>query len=199
MVLLIVFWSPKQSKIEESSIGSMAKQLEAHVHEEPKLWSFIVLCHKQIMNARRESKERNLTWRIQEDSNCLTLLEHFLESISCILYFFSKLEKLGIQHFKRCVNWSWNEEVIAIGSQSHQGEGQFRSCEISLWLRNHKVIIVKWRLSACEISQPILHAYEILLSASRYLRPTLLDFFFRYLLFKSPFSPCNPPIIGFLS
>ena len=24
-------------------------------------------------------------------------------------------------------------------------------------------------------------------------------FFFRYLLFKSPFSPCNPPIIGFLS
>ena len=40
---------------------SMAKQLEAHFHEEPKLGSFIILSHKQIMNARRESKERYLT------------------------------------------------------------------------------------------------------------------------------------------
>ena len=40
---------------------SMEKQLEAHFYEEPKLGSFIILCDKQIMNARRESKERNLT------------------------------------------------------------------------------------------------------------------------------------------
>ena len=72
-------------------------------------------------------------------------------------------------------------------------------------LQNHKVIVAKWALG-CEMETfslwnfaTILHAYKILLSASRYLRPTLLDFFFRYLLFKSPFSPCNPPIIGFLS
>ena len=31
------FLSPKQSKIEESSIESMAKKSEAHLHEEPKL------------------------------------------------------------------------------------------------------------------------------------------------------------------
>ena len=31
------------------------------------------------MNARRERKERNLTWRIQEDSNCWTLLDTFGE------------------------------------------------------------------------------------------------------------------------
>ena len=43
-------------------------------------------------------------------------------------------------------------------------------------LRNQP-LAVKWRLSACEILQPILHACEIHLSASRYLRPTLLDFF----------------------
>ena len=121
----------------------MAKQLEAHFYEEPKLWSFIVLFHKQIMNERRENKERNLTWRIQENSNCCTHLEHFLEFISCILYVFSKLGKSGIQRFKRGMNRSWNEEVIAIGSQSRQAEGQFRSCEISLWLRNHKVIAAK--------------------------------------------------------
>ena len=122
---MIAFWSPKQSKIEESSIESMAKQLEAHLYEEPKLWSFIVLCQKQIMNARRENKERNLTWRIQEDSNCWTHLEHFLNSISCILYVISNLKKSGVQRFKRCTNRSWNEEVIAIGSQSHQAENWF--------------------------------------------------------------------------
>ena len=144
MVFLIVFWSPKQSKIEESSIESMAKQLEAHLYEEPKPWSFIILFQKQIMNARRESKERNLTWRIQEDSNYWTLLENFLESISCILYiFFFKLGKSGIQCFKRWANQSWNEEVIAIRSQSHQAEGQFRNCKISLWVWNHKVIAAK--------------------------------------------------------
>ena len=133
---MIAFWSPKQSKMEESSIESMAKQLEAHLHEEPKIWSSIVLFQKQIMNAIRESKERNLTWRIQEDRNCWTHFEYFLESMSCIL-------KSEIQRFKWCVNRSWNEEVIAIGSQSHQAEGQFRSYEISLWLRNHKVLATK--------------------------------------------------------
>ena len=125
------FLSPKQSKIEESSIESMAKKSEAHLHEEPKLWSFIVLFQKQIMNARRESKERNLTWRIQEDSNCWTHLEQFLESTSCILYVVLKLSKSGIQLFKWCVNQSWNEEVIAIGSQSHHTESWFHSREIT--------------------------------------------------------------------
>ena len=179
MVFLILFWSPKQSNIDESSMESMAKQLEAHLHEEPKFWSFIVLCQKQIMNARRESKERNLTWRIQEDKNCWTHLEHFLESISCILYVVAKLGKLGIQCFKWYMNQSLNEEVIAIGSQSHQAEGQFCSCEITRWWLRNQPLAAKWRPSTCEISQPILHACKILLSASRYLWPTLLDFFFR--------------------
>ena len=173
--------------------------MEAHLHEESKLWSFIILFQMQIMNARRESKERNLTWRIQEDRNCWTHLEHFLESISCVLYFVSNLGKSGVQRFERYTNRSWNEEVIAIGSQSRQAEGQFRSYEITRWSLQNQPLAAKWRPSACQISQPILHACEILLSASRYLWPTLLDFFFRYLLFKSPFPPCNPPIIGFLS
>ena len=76
--------------------------MKAHLKEESKLWSFLVLCQKQIMNARRKSKERNLTWRIQEDNNCWTNFEYFLESISYILYVFSKLRKSGVQRFKRC-------------------------------------------------------------------------------------------------
>ena len=127
--------------------------------------------YSPLPKANQESKERNLTWRIQEDSNCWPHLEYFLESISYILYVFSKPRKSGIQRFKQYTNWSWNEGVIAIGSQSHQV-----GCEISLWLRNHP-LATKWRPSTCEISQPILHACEIHLSASRYLGPTLLDFF----------------------
>ena len=91
------------------------------------------------MNARRESKERNLTWRIQEDSNCWTFLEHFLELISCILYVVLKLRKLAIQCFQWCMIQSWNEEVRAIGSQSHQAEGQF--CR----LRNGVLQVAKFR------------------------------------------------------
>ena len=147
MVFLIAFLSPKQSKIEESSIESLEKQLEAHLHEEPKFWSFIVLCQKQIINARRRNKERNLTWRIQENRNCWILLEHFIESISCILYVISKLRKSTIHCFKRCTIRSWNEEVKAIGSRLHQVEGQFHR------LRNQP-LAAKWRLLACEISQP---------------------------------------------
>ena len=182
----------------------MEKQLEAYLHEESKLWSFIIRFQKQIMNARKDSKERNLTWWIQEDSNCWTHSEHFLESISCILYVVLKLGKLEIQHFKWCMNQSWNEEVRAIGSQSHKAKGQFRrlrnqplaaksqedGCEISLWLRNGVLHVVKF----CSHLARLRNSSE----ASQYLRPTLLDFFFRYLLFKSPFSPYNPPIIGFL-
>ena len=42
------------------------------------------------------------------------ILEHFQELKLCILYLISKLGKSGVQLFKRCANWSWNEEVMAI-------------------------------------------------------------------------------------
>ena len=120
------------------------------------------------MNVRRESKEKNLTRRIQEDSNCWTFLEHFLELISCILYVFSKLKKLAIQCFKWCTIQSWNEEVRAIGSQSHQAEGQFRrlrnqplatksqgdGSEISLWLRNGDLQLAKFSSPSCMRNSP---------------------------------------------
>ena len=116
----------------------MAKQMEAHLQEEYKIWSFVVLCQKQIKNARRKNRER------KENSSCRTHFEHFLESILYILYIFSKLRKSRVQRFKRCVNQSLNEEVMAIGRQSHQVEGQFRK------LRNHKVQAAKSTFS-CEM------------------------------------------------
>ena len=35
---------------------SMENQLEAHLHEELKLWIFLVLFQNQIMNARMKAK-----------------------------------------------------------------------------------------------------------------------------------------------
>ena len=69
----------------------------------------------------------------------------------CILYVISKLGKSEVQRFKWYANQSWNEEVMAIRSKSHQVERQFRK------LRNQP-FCAKWRLWACQISQPMLHA-----------------------------------------
>ena len=77
-------------------------------------------------------------------------------------------------------------------------KNNFVSCEITNSTCEIKVQHAKWTLSTCEIFASHVSTCKIHLFDPRYLRPTLLDFFFRYLLFKSLFSPCNPPIIGFL-
>ena len=43
-----------------------------------------------------------------------TFLEHFLELKLCIPYLFLNLRKSGVQCFKRCAIWIWNEEVMII-------------------------------------------------------------------------------------
>ena len=172
---------------------SMAKKMESHLHKEFKLWSPVVLCQKQIKNARMKA-----TCRMHEDINYLTLLKHFPESIWCIPYVVLKLGKSSVQRFKRCMNRSWNEPLAA---KSQQVEGQFHSaaksafgCEISLRLRNDFAAI----LYICKILQP-----SCTLAKWSWVLPDICYrqfwiFFSRYLMSKSPFSPCNPPIIGFL-
>ena len=53
------------------------------------------------------------------------------------------------------------------------------------------------------VSQPFCTVLRGSPEASRYMWPTFWDilryFCFRYFMYKSPNSPCNPPIIGFLS
>ena len=128
----------------------MEKQMEAHLHEESKIWSFLVLCQSQ--SRMQGGKKRNLTWTIQEDSNCWTHFKYFLDFNSCILYVISNLRKSWVQLFKRCTNWSWNEEVMVVWRQPHQVVRKFRSYEIS-----------------CEI-----HLCNL-----RYLPQTKLDFFLK--------------------
>ena len=56
-----------------------------------------------------------------------TFLEHFLDLKLCIPYVFSKLGKSGVQRFKRCMIWSWNEKVMAVWRQMRKAELEFRS------------------------------------------------------------------------
>ena len=162
-MFLLVIWSPKQSKVEESYLESMVKQWKAQEHEESELWSLKVLYHNQSGmqggEVKRESTLKHSWWQSFQP-----LLEYFLKSNLCMLYVVSKIGKSTIQCFKRFANQSWNEEVRANGSRSLQAKGQFHravklafGCEISLRLWNDFAAI----LCAC----------KILLSASRYLRP----------------------------
>ena len=104
----------------QSELESMVKQWKSQKHEEPKLWSFLVLCHKQIRNARRESKEKS-NMKHSRGQQLSATLEHFLELNLCIRYVVSKLSKLEIQCFKRCAIWSWNEGVIAFSYEITRG------------------------------------------------------------------------------
>ena len=125
--------------------------------------SFEVLCHKQIRNARRGSKEKSAMKHSWWQS-CQPLLEHFPKSIFYMLYTISNLRKSRIQCFKRCTIRSWNEGVTAIVSRSLQAEGRFlHGCEISLLLRSDfAALFVRLRNLA-----DLVFTCEMVLSASR--------------------------------
>ena len=127
--------------------------------------SFEVLCHKQIRNARRESKEKSAMKHSWWQS-CQPFLEHFPKSIFFMLYIISNLRKSTIQCFKRCTIWSWNEGVTAIARRSLQAEGKFcKAAKSTLGCENVVILLRKFRshfAQCCGIS----------LEVSRYLRPT---------------------------
>ena len=169
MRLRRVIWNPWQSN---GKLRNMNNQ------------SFEVLCHKQIRNARRGSKEKSAMkhswWQSFQP-----LLEHFLKSNLYMLYVVSKIRKSIIQCFKRFANRSWNEEVRAIGRRSLQAEGQFCRAAKSAF--------------GCEISQPFCAPAKFSWSFPIIATDIVIYFSLDFLMSKSPFSPCNPPIIGFLS
>ena len=81
----------------------MAKQMEAHLHEEFKLWSFVVLCQSQsrMQGGKREKfnmKKFNRTATVGHISS--TSWSPFYAYYMS----FSKLRKSGVQRFKRCAN-----------------------------------------------------------------------------------------------
>ena len=88
-----------------------------------------------------------------------TFLKYFLELKLCIPYVVSKLGKLGVQHFKRCMIWIWNEEVMSVWrwtTQSQSGiflisqprphfEGCFAAAKPPFGTRHYKKMYFSWQ------------------------------------------------------
>ena len=169
--------------MEESYLESMVKQWKAQENEESKLWSLKVLCHNQSGmqggEVKRESTLKHSWWQSFQP-----LLEYFLKSNLCMLYVVSKIGKSTIQCFKRFTNQSWNEEVKANGSRADHSKLKANFAAI---------------LFVCEISQPFCAPAKFSWVLPDICDQRFLIFCFRYLLSKSQFSPCNPPIRWFLS
>ena len=108
-MFLLVIWSPKQFKFEESFEESWVK-LRSHFAK-----SKSGLQGEKVKRICHEAYSWWQSWQ--------PLLEHFMKSNWCMLYTISNLKKSTIQFFKRCAIQSWNEEVTAIASQSLRAEG----------------------------------------------------------------------------
>ena len=142
---------------------------------------------------QREAKRSKEETRGQQLQSSLALLEHFPKSILYMLYTISNIRKSRIQRFKPCTIWSWNEVDMAFGRQLHQAEGQF--CTPLCKVRNSSVQSVgishtsnqraKLELQRANFPLFLLTPHEI--------------FSFRYFCINFHSSPCNPPIIRFLS
>ena len=95
----------------------MAKQWRAQIRR-TKIWSSISLCQSRSKYARREEKQSEEN-RGQQLQSYFALLELFPKSIFYIMYTISNIRKSRIQRFKRCTNWSLNEEDMALARQLH--------------------------------------------------------------------------------
>ena len=105
-------------------------------------------------NSARFGFETEKLWPFEDDRanherKCRTsisllldkFLKHYLELKLRIPYLVSNLGKSGVQSFKRCTIWSWNEEVMVVWRQARKAEREFRSRD-TIWkgvsqLRNH--------------------------------------------------------------
>ena len=150
-------------------------------------WRTEALKSFAISKSRMQGGEakRNLTWSILDDSR----VSHFWST-----------------------SWSPNYACYMSLAQEVNNPMLQTICDSELKWKSYshwKPITPSWRkilhgyemLSfCCEISQPsYTHSCGVLLKL-----PDICDwhfeiFCFRYLMSKSPNSPCNPPIIGFLS
>ena len=80
-----------------------------------------------------------------------TFLEHFLELKLCIPYIFLKIRKSGVQCFKRCAIWIWNEKVMTIWKNpKFQEDGWIvlmRNFRITPPLvRNFRITLPLWKI-----------------------------------------------------
>ena len=110
---------------------------------------------KQRREAKRKSKQSEEKQRRQQLQSSFALLEHFPKSIFYMLYAISKLWKSKIQRFKPCTIWSWNEEVMAFGSQLLQACAKISHdtlCCASVVRNSHNTFKIRTAHAWCEFS-----------------------------------------------
>ena len=121
-MFLIAFCSPKQSKNEGELYIVHGKAFGSSNSWRTKLWSSIALCQSRSKYARKEQRreeKQSEENRGQQLQSYFALLELFPKSIFYIMYTISNIRKSRIQRFKRCTNWSLNEEDMALARQLH--------------------------------------------------------------------------------
>ena len=158
-------------------------------------WRTEALKSFAISKSRMQGGEakRNITWSILDDSH----VSHFWStSWSSIYACYMSFRSSGSQKSNTSNGTRFGVEMKEL--QPLQ-EDHSKLKEIFAWLRNQPWA-TKMLSFCCKNFAAILHsATEFLLKL-----PDICDrhfeiFRFRYLMSKSPNSPCNPPIIGFLS
>ena len=130
----------------------------------------------------REAK-RNLTWSILDDSH----FSHFWStSWSSIYGFYMSFRSSGSQKSNASNGVQFGVEMKELQPLE---ANHSKLKENFAWLRNHPF--------AAKFCSPL--TVEFLLKLPNICDRYFEIFCFRYLISKSPNSPCNPPIIGFLS
>ena len=152
------------------------------------------------MNARRRNKERNITWRNSRGQQLLDTFRalsrvHFMHTICRFEFWEVRIPTLQTVH-KSELKWRsyghWKQVTPSWKAISQAVKSQSVGCEISLFMPNGDFQLANFCSPCCMLWNPPKCFQLFATNSFRF-------FFFRYFLFKSPFSPCNPPIIGFLS
>ena len=137
--------------------------------------------------------KRNLTWSILDDSH----VSHFWSTSWSSIYACYILFRSSGSQQSNALNGMWFGVEMKELQPLQADHSKLK--EIFARLRNQP-----WAakmLSFCyEISQPsCTHSCGVLMKLPDICDQHFEIFCFRYLMSKSPNSPCNPPIIGFLS
>ena len=149
-----------------------------------KNWSFEVLCHKQIRNAKRGSKEKS-AMKYSWWQSCQPLLEHFLEFNLC---YYMSFWSSGSQQ-SNALNSTWfrveMKELQSLEADHSKLKEDFARLRNQPWA-------TKMLSFCCEISQPsCMHSCGVLLKLPYICDRHFEIFCFRYLMSKSPNSPCK--------
>ena len=158
-------------------------------------WRTEALKSFAISKSRMQGGEakRNITWSILDDSH----VSHFWSTSWSSIYACYMSFRISGSQKSNTSNGTWFGVEMKELQPLEANHSKLKADFARLW---NQPWAAKMLSFCCEISQPsCTHNCGVLLKLPNICDRHFEIFFFRYLMFKSPTSPCNPPIIGFLS